>query len=226
MNVFLQRDSRRRGACARSPTRSSDFDKLGLPAVGEAVRRPAARPRARDRPDRLGQVARRSPRSSTSSTAPSRCHIMTVEDPIEFLHNAQARGRQPARGGGGHALVRRGAASTSCARTPTSSSSARCATSRRSRPRSPRRRPATSCSRTLHTQDAPQSIDRIIDVFPAAPAAADPRAARRVAAGHLHPAAAADRRRQRPGGRAPRCSSPRPRSATSSVRARPTRSTR
>ena len=36
-------------------------------------------------------------------------HIMTVEDPIEFLHHAQARGRQPARGRGGHALVRRGA---------------------------------------------------------------------------------------------------------------------
>ena len=32
---------------------------------------------------------------------------------------------------------------------------------------------------TLHTQDTPQTIDRIIDVFPPAPAAAGARAARR-----------------------------------------------
>ena len=31
---------------------------------------------------------------------------------------------------------------------------------------------------TLHTQDAPQTIDRIIDVFPVPPAGAGPRAAR------------------------------------------------
>ena len=30
---------------------------------------------------------------------------------------------------------------------------------------------------TLHTQSAPQTIDRIIDVFPAAPAGPGPRAA-------------------------------------------------
>ena len=36
---------------------------------------------------------------------------------------------------------------------------------------------------TLHTQDAPQTIDRIIDVFPPAPAAAGARAAVGRAAG-------------------------------------------
>ena len=35
-------------------------------------------------------------------------------------------------------------------------------------PRSPRPKPATSCFATLHTQSAPQTIDRVIDVFPAA----------------------------------------------------------
>ena len=51
---------------------------------------------------------------------------------------------------------------------------------------------------TLHTQDTPQTIDRIIDVFPA-----DQQEQIRVQlagrpAGHRHPAAAADRRRRRP----------------------------
>ena len=40
---------------------------------------------------------------------------------------------------------------------------------------------------TLHTQDAAQTIDRVIDVFPAAPAAAGARAARRRAAGRRLP---------------------------------------
>ena len=48
---------------------------------------------------------------------------------------------------------------------------------------------------TLHTQDAPQTIDRIIDVFPPHQQAAGPRAALGRAAGHHDPAAAADRRR-------------------------------
>ena len=54
-------------------------------------------------------------------------HILTVEDPIEFVHESKR-------------CLRR------CARTRTSSSSANCATSRRSAWRSPRPRPGTSCS--------------------------------------------------------------------------------
>ena len=40
---------------------------------------------------------------------------------------------------------------------------------------------------TLHTQDAAQTIDRVIDVFPPAPAAAGPRPARRGPAGRRLP---------------------------------------
>ena len=105
VNVFLQRDSV--GCVMRAiPYEIVDFDALGLPPVGEAVRRtcPAAWCSSPARPVRASR--RRSRRSSTSSTASRPVHIMTVEDPIEFLHTAQAVGRQPARGRGGHALVR------------------------------------------------------------------------------------------------------------------------
>ena len=79
---------------------------------------------------------------------------------------------------------------------------------------------------TLHTQDAPQTIDRIIDVFPAHQQQQIRVQLASCAAGHRHPAARADRRRHGSRGGVPRCWSPRPRSATSSVRARSTRSTR
>ena len=46
----------------------------------------------------------------------TRCaHVMTVEDPIEFLHRDQLSHRQPARGGGRHAVVRAGAAQRAAA---------------------------------------------------------------------------------------------------------------
>ena len=58
---------------------------------------------------------------------------------------------------------------------------------------------------TLHTQDTPQTIDRIIDVFPSGAAGADPRAAVGRAAGDHDPDAAADRRRRRRAASRPRC---------------------
>ncbi len=58
---------------------------------------------------------------------------------------------------------------------------------------------------TLHTQDAPQTIDRVIDVFPDESAGADPGDARVDARGCGHPAAHRQRRGNGPGGLAPRC---------------------
>ena len=79
---------------------------------------------------------------------------------------------------------------------------------------------------TLHTQDAPQSIDRIIDVFPAH----QQQQIRVQLAASLQGICTQQllphRRRQRPRASRPRCSSPRRRSATSSGRGRSTRSTR
>ena len=74
--------------------------------------------------------------------------------------------RQPARGRGGHALLRGRAARAPCARTPTSSWSARCATSRRSRPRLTAAETGHLVFSTLHTLDATETINRIIAVFP------------------------------------------------------------
>ena len=78
---------------------------------------------------------------------------------------------------------------------------------------------------TLHTQDAAQTIDRVIDVFP-------PHQQQQVRvqlAGALQGVVCQTlcktRRRPRPGRSPPRCWSPPRRSATSSARARPTRST-
>ena len=53
---------------------------------------------------------------------------------------------------------------------------------------------------TLHTQSAPSTIDRIIDVFPAGAAGADAGPARDDAAGHRHAEPRADGRRPRPHG--------------------------
>ncbi len=67
---------------------------------------------------------------------------------------------------------------------------------------------------TLHTNSAAQTINRIIDIFPAAPAGADPRAALVRARGHPLPVAAAPRERQGPRRWRWRSWSPTPRSAT------------
>ena len=67
---------------------------------------------------------------------------------------------------------------------------------------------------TLHTQDTPQTIDRIIDVFPSGAAGPDPRAAVGRAPGDHDPDAAADRRRRRALRRGRGAGSDRRRSAT------------
>jgi twitching motility protein PilT len=78
---------------------------------------------------------------------------------------------------------------------------------------------------TLHTQDAPQTIDRIIDVFP-------PASSSRCACSSRSPCRASSPssccRRPTAPGRVAACEVlvPTPRSATSSARARPTRSSR
>ena len=74
-------------------------------------------------------------------------HIITIEDPIEFLHRDKKSIVNQREVDVDTQSLRRARCAPRCARTPTSSWSARCATTRRSRPRSPPPRPATSCSR-------------------------------------------------------------------------------
>ncbi len=164
MNVFLQRDSV--GAVMRAiPYEIVDFNNLGLP---ESVKQFADLPR--------GLVLVTGPTGSGKSTTLASLvdivnrnkalHIMTVEDPIEFLHtHKRAVVNQREVGEDTHSFAEalrhvlrqdpdvilvgemRDLETISTALTAAETGHLVFA--------------------TLHTQDAPQSIDRIIDVFPA-----------------------------------------------------------
>lgn len=163
VNVFLQRDSV--GAVMRTiPFEIVDFDKLGIPAV---VKTFADLPR--------GLVLVTGPTGSGKSTTLASLidivnrnkalHIMTVEDPIEFLHQHRtAIVNQREVGEDTHSFAQalkhvlrqdpdvilvgemRDLETISTALTAAETGHLVFA--------------------TLHTQDAPQSIDRVIDVFP------------------------------------------------------------
>ncbi|HUR23398.1 MAG TPA: PilT/PilU family type 4a pilus ATPase [Acidimicrobiales bacterium] len=163
VNVFLQRDSV--GSVMRViPFDVVPFDKLGLP---KSALQFAHLPR--------GLVLVTGPTGSGKSTtlasmidiinAEKPCHIMTVEDPIEFLHNHKmaivnqrevGEDTQSFAGALKHVLRQdpdvilvgemRDLETISTALTAAETGHLVFA--------------------TLHTQDAPQSVDRIIDVFP------------------------------------------------------------
>ena len=164
MNLFLQRDSV--GCVMRViPYEIAEFDKLGIPPI---VREWASLPR--------GLVLVTGPTGSGKSTTLASIvdiinreravHIMTVEDPIEFLHqHKMAIVNQREVGEDTHSFASalkhvlrqdpdvilvgemRDLETISTALTAAETGHLVFA--------------------TLHTQDAPQSIDRIIDVFPA-----------------------------------------------------------
>ncbi len=164
VNVFCQRDSV--GAVMRAiPFEIVDFDKLGL---APSVKMFSELPR--------GLVLVTGPTGSGKSTTlaslidivnrTKSCHIMTVEDPIEFLHqHKQALVNQREVGEDTHSFANalkhvlrqdpdvilvgemRDLETISTALTAAETGHLVFA--------------------TLHTQDAPQSIDRVIDVFPA-----------------------------------------------------------
>ena len=94
-------------------------------------------------------------------------HVLTIEDPIEFLHESK-KCLINQREVGPHTLSFSNALRSALREDPDSSSSAKCATWRRSGWRSPPRKPATSCSARCTRAPPPKTIDRIIDVFPAA----------------------------------------------------------
>jgi Tfp pilus assembly pilus retraction ATPase PilT len=92
-------------------------------------------------------------------------HIVTIEDPIEFMHRNKQALRQPARGRRGHALVRRCAEARSAPgpdvilvgemRDLETISAAITAAET-----------GHLVFATLHTTGGPATVDRIIDVFP------------------------------------------------------------
>jgi twitching motility protein PilT len=164
VNIFLQRDSM--GAVLRAiPFEVVPLEKLGLPpSVADFAKLPR------------GLVLVTGPTGSGKSTtlaslvdiinASKPCHIMTVEDPIEFLHHHKAAVvNQREVGEDTHSFAAalkhvlrqdpdvilvgemRDLETISTALTAAETGHLVFA--------------------TLHTQDAPQSIDRVIDVFPA-----------------------------------------------------------
>ncbi|HVF75053.1 MAG TPA: PilT/PilU family type 4a pilus ATPase [Acidimicrobiales bacterium] len=164
VNVFLQRDSV--GSVMRViPSEVVPFDQLGLPAAAQQF---AGLPR--------GLILVTGPTGSGKSTtlasmvdiinAGKPCHIMTVEDPIEFLHHHKTAVINQREVGEDtysfaaalkHVLRQdpdvilvgemRDLETISTALTAAETGHLVFA--------------------TLHTQDAPQSVDRVIDVFPA-----------------------------------------------------------
>ncbi len=192
VNVYLQRDSV--GATFRSiPTVIKSVDELGLPpAVAELARL------------QRGFVVVTGPTGSGKSTTLAAmvnvvneeraAHVMTVEDPIEFLHQNkrsavnQREVGQDTRGfaeAAKHVLRQdpdvilvgemRDLETISTAITAAETGHLVFA--------------------TLHTQDAPQTIDRIVDVFPSEQQQQVRVQLSRHAAGRRLPAARADRRR-------------------------------
>ena len=165
VNVFLQRDSV--GCVMRAiPYEIVDFDQLGVPpAVQDAGR--TCRAASCSSPARPVRASRRRSRRSIDIVNRERSvHIMTVEDPIEFLHqHKRSLINQREVGEDTHSFAKalkhvlrqdpdvilvgemRDLETISTALTAAETGHLVFA--------------------TLHTQDAPQSIDRIIDVFPA-----------------------------------------------------------
>ena len=126
-----------------------------LPPVLKTHRRGGARPRARHRHDRQRQE-----HDAGGADRPHQQHALRAHDdgrgsdrvppPRQPVDHQPARGRRSTRGRSRTRCAAR------CARIPTSSWSARCATSRRSRRRCSPPRPATSCSRRCTRSTRPR----------------------------------------------------------------------
>ena len=94
-------------------------------------------------------------------------HIVTVEDPIEFLHNHKRSVISQREVGRGHRVRSRRRSAVCCARTPTSSWSGELRDLETIATALTAAETGHLVFATLHTQDAPSTIDRIIDVFSA-----------------------------------------------------------
>ena len=133
--------------------------------LGDAGRA-AARPRARHRPDRQRQVDDAGGDDRQDQLRAARAH--PHDRGSDRVHPpAQELPGEPARGAQRHQQLLERARAPRCARIPTSSSSARCATSRPSKSALKIAETGHLTFGTLHTNSAAQTINRIIDIFPA-----------------------------------------------------------
>ena len=161
-NIFMQRGAWP-APSARSPSRSARSRSSGCRRSSPSSRN-AARAGAGHRADRLGQVddARGDHRQDQQRAA---AHIMTIEDPIEYLHPHKRASSTSARS----APTRR--AFKTALKYVLRAGPGRRARRRDARPRDDRgrahdRETGHLVFATLHTNRAAQTINRIIDVFP------------------------------------------------------------
>jgi twitching motility protein PilT len=163
VNVFRQR-----ATCAIVmrviPMSIPTFADLHLPQQLAENRQHPQRRRARDGPTGSGK-------SSTLAAIidlmnqQRAIHIVTIEDPIEFLHEHK---KATITSASCTATRRRSRwrCARRCGRRRKSFWSARCATARRSRSRSRRPRPATSCCRRCTPSTPSKTVERIVGAFP------------------------------------------------------------
>ncbi len=95
-----------------------------------------------------------------------RLNIISLEDPIEFVHPQQEQPGHPARARHPYPELRRRACAPRCARTRMSSWWARCAMPRPSRMAMTAAETGHLVLGTLHTTSAVKTIDRVIDALP------------------------------------------------------------
>ena len=170
VNVFHQRGSIS-VAMRQVTTKIPSFEELHLPRDHQAPGARAARPGAGHRHHRLGQDDHAGG-DDRPHQQHQRRHIVTVEDPIEVLHKDKKSHHQPARDRARHRQLRRRRSSTSLRqdpdviligemRDPETVSAALTAA-----------QTGHLVLSTLHTIDATETINRIIDFFPPLPAEA------------------------------------------------------
>ena len=165
VNMFLAARRRSARCCGPSRRKKPKFEELGLPEVLEQLSM-----------ERRGLLLVTGITGSGKST--------TLAAMIDYINRHAERPHHHDRGSdrvhprrhraawsaSARSATTRRASPPRCgprsARIPTSFWSARCATRRRCRSRCTPRRRATSCSRTLHTLNATETVNRIIGTFP------------------------------------------------------------
>ena len=209
MNVFRQRGSV--GAVLRVIPFEIPTSTARAAAGGQGLRRPAPRPRARDRPDRVGQVDHVGLAARHHQPHQGGPHHV-VRGPDRVPPHPPAGDRQPARGRPGHPQLRLGA-QAGAARGPRRDPRRRDARpgddphgAHRGRDRSPRLRHA---AHPVGTSDRRPHRRRL----PARAAGPDPGDAGHDAAGASSPSSCSHGRRQRPGASARRGAGRHPRRA-------------
>ena len=143
------------GRAAAHPARDPDVRRDRRAVLGARAHRATTRADPVHAVRRVPESRPRWPRWSTRSTTRRPCHILTIEDPIEYLHhNKQAVVHQREVGIDAQSFDRVRCARHS-AKTPTSCSSARCATPRASRITLTLAETGHLVLSSLHTNDAP-----------------------------------------------------------------------